>query len=50
MALIRCSPDMLILRDIAEGINVVVEKASTYDKVEIILHDTASSDKRVMEM
>jgi hypothetical protein len=44
------SPDMLILRDVAEGINVVVEKAETYDRLEIILNRTDLPEKRVIEM
>jgi hypothetical protein len=42
------SADMLILRDITEGLNAVVEKATVYDRLEIILNDVDASDRDVI--
>jgi hypothetical protein len=42
-------PQMLMLRDIAEGINSLVEKSRKFDELEEILNDTASPDRAVIE-
>jgi hypothetical protein len=42
------SADMLILRDIVEGINVVVEKSRKLDQLEIIPNDINASDRDVI--
>jgi hypothetical protein len=41
--------DMLALKDLKVAINALVEKASTYDRLEEILNDTSASDRRVIE-
>ena len=42
-------PEMLMLRDEAEGINALVAKADKFDQFEIILNDTSEPDRRVIE-
>jgi hypothetical protein len=42
-------PQMLMLRDVAEGINGLVAKAAKFDELEEILNDTASPDRAVIE-
>jgi hypothetical protein len=42
-------PEMLMLRDVAEGINGIVEKARKFDALETILNDTTSPDRVVIE-
>jgi hypothetical protein len=41
--------EMLILRDVAEGINSLVEKARKFDALETILNDTSAPGRRVIE-
>jgi hypothetical protein len=42
-------PEMLCLRDVAEGINGLVEKSRKFDQLEAILSDTSAPDRRIIE-
>jgi hypothetical protein len=41
--------EMLMLRDVAEGINRLVEAERKLAELEAILNDTSTSDRRVIE-